>query len=123
MGFRNTAFATVWTVEPKERSTKVRISVSRKKQDGTYETDFSGYCSFIGNAHAKASRLRERDRIQLKEVDVSTLYDKEKNTTYTTFKVYDFDPAEQTQQPAPTHTRTPSAPAPATEVEGDDAPF
>lgn len=93
MGFRNSAYATVWSVEPgKGNFTKVRINCSRKNKDtGNYEQDFSGFCMFIGTAHAKASRLKERDRIKLLEVDVTTTYDKESRREYVNYKVFDFD--------------------------------
>lgn len=81
MGFREKAFATIWSTEPiSDTLTKARISVSRKnKQSGEYETDFSGFVSFIGTAAAKKSAcLKEKDRIRLGDVDVSNKYDKEK---------------------------------------------
>lgn len=100
MGFRNGAFATVWSVEPgKGNFTKVRLSVSRKNKDGQYEQDFAGYCTFIAQAHAKASPLKERDRIKLGDVDVSNVYDKEKQKEYVNFKVFDFEMAEPLGEP------------------------
>lgn len=113
MGFRKDAFATVWSVEQvSDTLTKVRISISRKnKQSGEYETDFSGFASFVGTAAAKkASLLKERDRIKLGDVDVTNRYDKEKNTTFTNYKVFSFEEqngtqgqqARQTSEPQPT---------------------
>lgn len=99
MGFRTGAFATVWSVESVNNAiTKGRISISRKnKQTNEYETDFSGFVSFIGTAAAsKAARLKERDRIRLGDIDVSNVYDKAKNTTYTNFKIFGFDNADET---------------------------
>ena len=90
MGFRKESYATVWSVETvSDTLTKARISISRKnKQTGEYETDFSGFVSFVGTAAAKkASLLKEKDRIRLGDVDVTNKYDKEKNVTYTNFKV------------------------------------
>lgn len=96
MGFRSNSFAMVFGIEPgKGNFTKVRLSVSRKdKNTGEYIQDFSGYCSFIGQAHAKAARLKERDRIKLIDVDVSNTYDKEKQKEYVNFKVFDFEMAD-----------------------------
>lgn len=104
MGFRKDAYATVWSVEPtSDTLTKARISISRKnRQTGEYETDFSGFISFVGTATAKkAASLNVRDRIKLGDVDVTNRYDKEKGVTYTNFKVFSFDMADgaQTQQP------------------------
>ena len=93
MGFRKDAFATVWEVTPmSDTFTKGRISISRKdKESGEYSQDFGGYVSFIGTACAKrASKLKEKDRIKLGDVDVTTRYDKTKNTSYTNFNIYSF---------------------------------
>lgn len=112
MGFRKDAFATVWSSEVvSDTMTKVRLSTSRKnKQTGEYENDFSGFVSFVGTAAAKkAAALKEKDRIKLGDVDVTNRYDKEKNVTYTNFKVFSFEmsgggsshPAPQDAEPQP----------------------
>lgn len=96
MGFRNGAFASVWSVEPgKGNFSKVRLSISRKNRDGKYEQDFAGFCTFVSQAHAKAARLKEKDRIRLGDVDVSNSYDKDKKKEYVNFKVFDFDMADE----------------------------
>lgn len=102
MGFRTGAFARVWSVDPKsERWTKIRISVSRKNNDtGEYEEEFSGFVDCIGTACAsKAAKLKERDRIKLGNVDVTNKYVKEKNITYTNFKMTSFDMADESGEP------------------------
>lgn len=95
MGFHNGAFASVWSVEPgKGNFTKVRLSISRKGQNGQYEQDFAGFCTFISQAHAKAACLKEKDRIKLGDIDVSTSYDKKKKKEYVNYKVFDFETAD-----------------------------
>lgn len=93
MGFRKDAWASVWSVEEGRGNTmKVRISTSRKKKDSDeYEQDFSGFCTFIGTAKAKAEKLKPKDRIKLGDVDVTTWYNKEKGVEYVTYKVFDFE--------------------------------
>lgn len=94
MGFRTGAYAKVWKVEPfSDTSTKLRISVSRKnKQTGEYEQDFSGFANAVGTAAAKkAACLKEGDRIKLGDVDVTTKYDKGKDTTYINYKIFSFE--------------------------------
>ena len=92
MGFRTGAWATVWAVDQMGKWTKVRISVSKKdKETNTYEEDFSGFCMFIGNAAAKAEKLKERDRIRLGDIDVSRKWDKEKQKEYINYKVFSFE--------------------------------
>lgn len=96
MGFRKDAWASVWSVEEGRGNTmKVRISTSRKnKETGEYEQDFSGFCTFIGNAKAKAEKLKAKDRIKLGDVDVTTWYSKEKGVEYVTYKVFDFETSD-----------------------------
>ena len=104
MGFRKETYATVWEVEPvSDTMTKGRISISRKnKNTGEYETDFSGYVSFVGTAAAKkASLLKEKDRIKLGDVDVTNRYDKAKGVTYTNFKVFSFETQNENSTQAP----------------------
>jgi len=111
MGFRQGAYATVWEVEAlSDVNTKGRISISRKnKQTGEYETDFSGFVNFIGTAAAKkAACLKEKDRIKLGDVDLTTKYDAEKKITYYNPKIFSFDTQDeldgkstQTTEPAP----------------------
>lgn len=96
MGFRPDTRATVWgtpeQVSPK--LTKLRLTISHKnKQTEEYETDFSGFVCFCGSmAASKALSLKEKDKVILKNVDVTNKYDKEKKTTYTNFYVFDFEP-------------------------------
>jgi len=97
MGFRTGAYARIWEIEPKgDTLTRGRISVSVKnKQTGAYDQDFSGYVMFIGTACAKnASKLNEKDVIKIGDCDVSTKYDKEKRTSYTNFKIFSFEEAD-----------------------------
>lgn len=107
MGFRNGAYATVWETKPGNGNwTDVRLSISRKNRDGEYETDFSGFIRFIGDAHTGASYLGEKSRIKIGECDVTNRYDKEKKVTYTNFAVFSFEDADGgnavTQPPAST---------------------
>ncbi len=101
MGFRTGTYATVWSTETiSDTVTKGRISISRKnKQTGEYETDFSGFVSFIGTAAArKASLLREKDRIKIEDCDAKTYYDKAKNVTYYNFYIFSFESPEDTKR-------------------------
>lgn len=93
MGFRQGAFATVWSIEPySDTFTKGRISVSKKdKETGSYETTFSGFVAFIGTSAAnKALKLREKDRIRLGDVDVTTKYEPDTGKVFTNFKIFSF---------------------------------
>jgi len=73
----------------------VRLNTSRKNRDtNEYEQDFSGFVSFVGNANAKAQQLKERDRIRLGDVDVTTRYDKERNREYVNYTCFSFEMAD-----------------------------
>ena len=99
MGFRQDAYATVWSVEDKGKFSKVQLSTSRKNREtNEYETDFSGFVAFVGNAHKKAGSLRKNDRIKLDGCDVTTTYDEKKKITYTNYTVFDFATANSTRK-------------------------
>ena len=104
MGFRNGSFAKVWEIKPvSDRKTDLRISISYKdKQTGEYVDDFSGFVSCCGSIPAsKAARLKVGDRIKLGDVDVSRVYNKEKNTNFEYFKVFSFDTLNEASSPSP----------------------
>ena len=126
-GFRSGAFCTIWSTEPgKGNFTNVRLSISRKNRDtDQYEDEFSGFCMFIGEARAKAERLRERDRIKLGDVDVTRRYDKEKQKEYYTFKVFSFEMADNngSQNGGAASQPVSSNPVDFTPVETDQLPF
>lgn len=92
MGFHNNAVATVWKLKdmPQEASYQdVQISTSVKnKQTGSYESDFSGYVRFVGSAVKEVKTLKEKDRIVLKETDVTRRYDKETQKEFFNCTVY-----------------------------------
>ena len=127
MGFRKDSFATVWSAEVvSDTLTKVRLSISRKnKQTGEYETDFSGFVSFVGTAAAKkAAALKEKDRIKLGDIDVTNRYDKERNTTFTNFKVFSFEMQGENAAAAPAAASTePQPQVDGGEVDDSRLPF
>lgn len=125
LSFRQNAFATIWSVEPvRDTITKAKITTSKKnKSTGEYETDFSGFVTFLGTATAsKAAKLKEKDRIKLGDVDVTRKWDKEKQKEYINFNVFSFEMVDSktaSSPPAVTNTE----PVDSGEVETDDLPF
>ena len=94
MGFRNEAYATLWEV----RSTKNpkimsgRLTVSRKKPDGTWDDEFNQWVKFIGKAREKAEDIDGRTRIKILECDTRAPYDMEaKATKWYEFIIFDFE--------------------------------
>ena len=112
MGFKNGAYAKVWEVVPPQEGKKtyrVRLSISRKdKLSGEYETDFSGYVSFIGKAAALAKeKLTKESRVKLLETDVASAYNKEKKEAAYYFKVFDAELADSGSTSPTTETDYP----------------
>lgn len=104
MGFKQGAWATIWSTESiTPTMTKSRISISRRdKESGEYIDDFSDYVVFVGSANAsKALSLKERDRIQLGDVDVSRTYNKDKGVAYYNFKIFSFENGSNNLQKPP----------------------
>ena len=112
MGFRKDSWATVWSVEPRSDTlTQVRLSISRKdKSNGEYVQDFSGFVAFLGTATAKkAANLKEKDRIKLGDVDVSSgMTEKDGNKViYYNFRCFSFEKQDEEKTSsafAPTQT-------------------
>lgn len=125
MGFRQGSFATIWQIEPvKDTITKAKITTSKKnKNTGEYETDFSGFVTFLGTAVAsKAAKLKEKNRIKLGEVDVTRKWDKEKQKEYINFNVFAFEMADSKATSSPTTVENTEV-VDNGEVETDDYPF
>lgn len=125
MGFRTGAYAKVWEVTPmSDTSTKIRMSVSRKnKQTGEYEQDFSGFVLCIGTAAARnALNLHEGSRIKIGDCDVTTKYDAQKKITYTNYKMFSFENADDSES-TPTSTTAPQPTVDEGEVDDSRLPF
>lgn len=99
--FANKAFAKVWEVQPDKNYVDLRISTSRKTDDGEYEQDFGGYVRVVGkDAIKQAKSLEEGDTIQIIGCGVSNKYDKKKKTTYYSFLIFEFiKPDEEEEKP------------------------
>ena len=116
MGFRNGAWMSVFEVKPtsSEYITQIRGTTSVRHQDGGYETDFSGFCSCVGEDVAKKIRSLSpmptkehpaRIRLLRTEVKSPSVKVGDEWKQYTNFNIYDFDFGEnelsgETTQPA-----------------------
>ena len=117
------SFAKVWKLDRKEKFTSAHISISKKKQDGTYEQDFGGYVNLVGKAHADAANLDEGSRIKITDFDVSNSYNKDTKVTTTRVAVFAFEVADGTDsKPAPAKAASPAKKATVDE-DDTDLPF
>ena len=97
MGFRQGAYAKVWSAEDKGKYSVGRISISKKnKNTDRYEVEFQdGFVRFIGDAHDALKNLSIDEKkgasIQITSCDVTNKYDAEKKKTYTNFAIFGFD--------------------------------
>lgn len=120
MGFGNGSWAKIWSVERGDKSTKVRLSTSRKNKDtDEYEQDFSGFVTLAGTAHKQAANLKEGDRIQIGNCTVTSRYDKEKNKEYINFTMFSYEAGDGQAAPAKSDSKAVAAPSPS----DDDLPF
>lgn len=80
MGFRQDAYARVWSVENKGNYSTARLSISRKdKNTGAYTTDFQdGFVRLVGQAHQafQGVDIDEKKGVSIKisSCEVTNLY-------------------------------------------------
>ena len=91
-------YATVWKINADNgKWITAQVSTSYKKKDGSgYETDFQdSYVMFMFEAYEKIKEATIPEhgglRIQITRFDLTSKYDKEKNTTYRNVRIFDFD--------------------------------
>lgn len=91
--FANNRYAKIWRVDNSGKCPKAQISISRKNDDGEYETRFSEWVVFFGKARDKAADLCENDRIKILNCGVENWFNKETDKKYYSFMVFDYENA------------------------------
>jgi hypothetical protein len=94
MGFHNGTFAKVWKIDDKGKFSSVQISTSRKDESAPngYVTDFSGFVSFVGEAHNRLKKhVKVNDLIKITSSDTQTTPYEKGKPTYTNHTVFDFE--------------------------------
>lgn len=101
MGFRQAdsegrgGFARIWSIEDKGNYSIAKVSTSKKRREGGYETDFQdGYVRLIGSAHEKAQTLNVTEKgvaIQITSCEVTTPYNQETKKGYVNYAIFAFD--------------------------------
>lgn len=103
MGFRNNAYATVWESKPgKGNYNDIKLQISKKKQNGEYETEFSGWVRFVGEAK-NLGLMAEKTRIQIRSCDITNYYNKEKNQMFWNPVVFEADIVDGNRSAKPTN--------------------
>ena len=105
MGFRQGAYARIWSVDDAGKYCTGNISISRKnKETGEYTVEFNhGYVRFVGEANTlvRSLGLPTRDEfvrgknqgvnIKINSCDVTTYYNAESKKSYTNFTIFSFE--------------------------------
>lgn len=126
MGFRQGAYAKIWSVDDHGKYSTGNISISKRNKDtGEYTIDFrDGYVRFVGQANEYVKKLNLPDSseahntnnkgalIRIGACDVSQYYNATKKELYTNFTIFEIqDPngndVTNTPQDAKRPSRTP----------------
>lgn len=105
MGFRQGAYARVWSVNNEGKYSTANVSVSKKnKETGKYDVEFSNnYVRLVGTAHEDAQKLNLPTReqfnvdsdkgvvIKISSCDVTSNYDQKSKKIYTNFAIFGFE--------------------------------
>lgn len=86
------SYAKVWEVKRiEDKYMDIRISTSKKVDEGKYEQDFGGFVRLVGKARSAGEYLNEGDSFKIARCGVENHYDKEKKQTYTNFVVFEIE--------------------------------
>lgn len=93
MGFRQGAYAKIWKIEDKGNYHVAQMSISRKNKDtGVYDTEWqNNFVRLVGTAHQQIATMDISRNVKIGSCDVTNKYDKDKNTTYTNYVVFNFE--------------------------------
>lgn len=90
MGLRKGWRAKIWKVDKRDKFTVVEMTTSTKAQDGNYYTDWRcSHTMLVGKAHE--ANIEPGDMVTIGDFEVRNKYDEEKKTTYTDYKIFDFE--------------------------------
>ena len=136
MGFRQDAFAKVWSVTNNGNYSTANLTVSKRpKGKEEYEVVFKdGFVRFVGEAHQKISgvSIPENKGVSIKilSCDVENRYDANTKKLYTNYAIYDFEfPDSNSDNGAQAPSKTTAKPKQEaksggyTEVNDDELPF
>lgn len=89
------SYAHVWDIKRiEEKYIDMRISTSKKLEDGSYKQDFGGFVRLVGKARSNGEYLNEGDNFKIVRCGVENSYDQEKKQTYTNYIVFEIEASE-----------------------------
>lgn len=97
MGFRQGAYAKIWSIENKGNYSIAGLSVSKKnKETDQYETEFQdNFVRLVGTAHDIARSLEYIPKngvsIKISSCDVTNKYDAKTGKKFTNFVIFGFE--------------------------------
>ena len=91
--FSTGSYAHIWKLEDKGNYHVAQMSTSKKNNDtGEYEKDWNdSFVRLVGTAHNQAKTLDTSKNVKIGRCGVSNNYSKEKNTTYTSYVIFNFE--------------------------------
>ena len=126
MGFRQGAYAKIWEIEDKGNYHVAQMSISRKNKDtGVYDTEWqNNFVRLVGTAHQQIATMDISRNVKIGSCDVTNKYDKDKNTTYTNYVVFNFeDNPDGGSKPAAPKPTAPNDFVPVADDAADELPF
>ena len=86
------SYAKVWEVKRiEDKYMDIRISTSKKVDEGKYEQDFGGFVRLVGKARSAGEYLKEGDSFKIARCGVENHYDKDRKTTYTNYIIFELE--------------------------------
>lgn len=91
--FSTGSYAHIWKLEDKGNYHVAQMSTSKKNNDtGEYEKDWNdSFVRLVGTAHNQVKTLDTSKNVKIGRCGVSNYYNKEKNTTYTNYVIFNFE--------------------------------
>ncbi|MDY4494862.1 MAG: hypothetical protein SPE24_08255 [Erysipelotrichaceae bacterium] len=133
MGFRQGAYAKIWSVEDKGNYSVCNLSISKKNKDtDKYDVEFQdGFVRLVGTAHTDISGMDIPENglsIKISSCDVTNNYDADKKKLYTNYVIFGFEipdnsgTAKSTKATKPTKSKKVNTKPDVDDVE-DELPF
>lgn len=139
MGFRQGAYAKIWSVEDKGNYSVCNLSISKKNKDtDKYDVEFQdGFVRLVGTAHTDISGMDIPENglsIKISSCDATNNYDADKKKLYTNYVIFGFEIPENnngnsggakksSKSTTKAKKNTKVAPTPAADEDEEELPF